>query len=63
MDKIIQTIKIKYWKDLPKNYTGIVEYSDGIIYYYLNGKSIEKMVLQKYIKMVEKNILLLLIMI
>jgi|ERR1700691_2718672 len=32
-------LKINYWRDLPENYTGIVEYKDGPIYYcYLNGK-------------------------
>src|ERR1700691_6274019 len=34
----MQTIKINCWREKPENYTGIVEYSDGIIYYYLNGK-------------------------
>ena len=37
MDEIIETIKLDDSKDLPENYTGIVEYPNGSIYYYLNG--------------------------
>jgi len=35
---IMETIKIKDWKDLPVNYTGIIEYVFGTTCYYLNGK-------------------------
>jgi len=35
----MKTIKLNYWYDLPENYTGIVEYSDGTISYYLNSKT------------------------
>jgi|ERR1700691_2908374 len=34
----METIKFNFLDDKPKNYTGIVEYSDGKIIYYLNGK-------------------------
>ena len=34
----METIKIKDWKDLPVNYTGIIEYVFGTTCYYLNGK-------------------------
>ena len=33
----METIKIKDWNALPKNYTGIVEYNDGTTCYYSNG--------------------------
>src|ERR1700691_5145576 len=33
-----KSIKIKDWKDLPENYTGIVEYKNIGMCYYLNGK-------------------------
>ena len=29
---------IEFWRDIPKNYTGIVEYTDSTLGYYLNGK-------------------------
>jgi hypothetical protein len=31
-------IKVKCWNDIPENYTGITEYSNGDKYWYLNGK-------------------------
>src|ERR1700691_1668900 len=34
----METLKINYDKKLPKNYTGIIEYPNGSIFYYLNGK-------------------------
>ena len=33
-----KTIKISNWKEIPKNYTGITEWSDGSKEWYLNGK-------------------------
>jgi hypothetical protein len=32
-------IKIKYTSEIPENYTGIVEYSNGTKVWYLNGKT------------------------
>ena len=34
----MKTLKLNSPNDLPKNYTGIVEYPSGNIFYYLNGK-------------------------
>jgi len=34
----METIKLNYSLELPENYTGIVEYSNGTISYYLNGE-------------------------
>ena|ERR1700691_3109733 len=34
----METLKLNNPNDLPKNYTGIVEYDEGTIIYYLNGK-------------------------
>jgi|ERR1700691_1529610 len=34
----METIKINDCYEVPENYTGIVEYSNGAIYYYLNSK-------------------------
>src|ERR1700691_1630919 len=34
----MKTLKLDNWGDIPENYTGIVEYKNGIIVYYLNGK-------------------------
>jgi len=34
----MKTIKINSWVDLPDNYTGIAEFTDGVLRYYLNGK-------------------------
>ena|ERR1700691_1094482 len=34
----MQTIKINCWREKPENYTGIVEYPDDEIIYYLNGE-------------------------
>ena len=34
----MRVIKVKYWNEIPKNYTGIVEYFDGSKHWYLNGK-------------------------
>ena len=31
-------IKVKRWRDIPENYTGIVEYADGEKWWYLNGE-------------------------
>ena len=33
----MKTIKLDKWKDLPENYTGVVDWDD-LIFYYLNGK-------------------------
>ena len=33
----MKTIKIKNWDDVPKNYTGIVKWSDGSKGWYKNG--------------------------
>ena len=32
------TIKVESWRGIPKNYTGIVEYSNGAKEWYLKGK-------------------------
>ena len=32
------TIKVEKWKDIPENYTGIVEYPCGTKVWFLNGK-------------------------
>ena len=32
------TIKVKTYKDIPENYTGIIEYPNGTKCWYLNGK-------------------------
>ena len=32
------TIKVEHYKEIPKNYTGIVEHPDGEKWWYLNGK-------------------------
>ncbi len=32
------TIKVKRWRDIPENYTGIVEYADGTKEWFLNGE-------------------------
>jgi len=34
----MQTIKIKYWDELPKDYTGIIENTIGDKAWFLNGK-------------------------
>jgi len=34
----MKTIKVKEWHEVPKNYTGIVEYDNGTKYWRLNGK-------------------------
>jgi len=34
----METLKLDYFNNLPKYYTGIVEYEDNSIVYYLNGK-------------------------
>jgi len=34
----MKTIKVNYWSEIPKNYTGIVEYSSGNKSWYLNGR-------------------------
>src|ERR1700691_3594237 len=33
----MEILKIDIWCNLPENYTGIVDYHDGDIHYYLNG--------------------------
>src|ERR1700691_131013 len=33
----MKTIKLDSYNDIPENYTGIIEYPNGSIYYYLNG--------------------------
>jgi len=35
----MKTIKVKYWNEVPKNYTGIIEYINGDKMWYLNGKA------------------------
>ena|ERR1700691_4939527 len=30
-------LKLKDWEDIPENYTGIIECSNGSIFYFLNG--------------------------
>ena len=32
------TIKTEHWRDIPENYTGIVEYADGTRWWHLNKK-------------------------
>ena len=34
----MKTIKVKEWDEIPKEYTGIVEYNNGDKKWYLNGK-------------------------
>ena len=34
----MQVIKIKEWSEIPKNYSGVVEYPDGTKYWYLKEK-------------------------
>jgi len=34
----MKTIKISSWLNVPENFTGVVEYSDGSKYWYKNGK-------------------------
>lgn len=34
----MKTIKVNNWKDIPKNFTGIVEFSDGDKFWYKEGK-------------------------
>ena len=33
----METIKLYFLGDLPENYTGIVEFPNGRLYYYKNG--------------------------
>jgi|ERR1700691_615014 len=37
LDKIMYILKLDKWKDLPENHTGITEFSNGTLQYYLNG--------------------------
>ncbi len=39
MNKSMKTIKIRSWNDIPKNYTGKIEWSDGDVWWYEDGKS------------------------
>ena len=34
----MSVMMVERWEDIPKNYTGIIEYPDGTKYWYLNGK-------------------------
>ena len=34
----MKTIKVINWREVPNNYTGIIEYTSGDKHWYLNGK-------------------------
>lgn len=34
----METIKIRFWADIPRNFTGIIDWADGDRFWYLNGE-------------------------